>query len=55
MNDAQKIESALPLLLMAIASGTWNLVEHAVKILNANGPIIDLPNDAPDGQQTMEV
>jgi hypothetical protein len=33
MNAQERIEKAIPLLLMAIATGMWTLVQDAVKVL----------------------
>ena len=36
MTADERIEAAMPLLIMALAAGNWGLVEHAVEVLNAD-------------------
>jgi hypothetical protein len=33
MSDKQKINEAIPLLIMGIATGCWGMIEHALEVL----------------------
>lgn len=36
MTAEQRIEAAMPLLLMALATGDWGMIKDAVEVLNAD-------------------